>query len=87
MLLPKAYPEPCQTSKIELFARVFKGFRSLNIFAKYSIFDIWQGSEYAFVSGKFLLIGIYSMQNRKATTRHGVKEKEKKTLKANNKAV
>ena len=35
----ETYSEPCQVSKTELFA--------LGIFAKLSILDVWQGSEYA----------------------------------------
>ena len=46
----EAYSEPCQTSKIESFAKIVNGFMPLTIFAKRSILDVWQGSEYA--SGK-----------------------------------
>ena len=37
----EAYLEPCQTSKMERFAKM------LTIFLKSSILDVWQGSEYA----------------------------------------
>ena len=39
----EAYSEPCQTSKMELFKKI------VNIFAKRSILDVWQGSKYASV--------------------------------------
>ena len=38
-------------SKMEHFAKIGNGFYPLTIFAKRSILDIWQGSEYA--SGLF----------------------------------
>ena len=40
----EAYSEPCQTSKMERFLKIFNG---LTIFAKHSILDIWQRSEHA----------------------------------------
>ena len=43
---PEAYTEPCQTSRIELFAKRVNGLKPLTIFAKSSILDVWQGSEY-----------------------------------------
>ena len=39
--------ESGHTSKMELFAKVVKNARVFTIFAKTSILDIWQGSEYA----------------------------------------
>ena len=36
-------------SKMELFAKIANDWESLAIFAKSSILDLWQGSEYAFV--------------------------------------
>ena len=42
------HSEPCQTSKMEGFAKIFNGFWSLTIFAKRSVLDPWQGSEYVF---------------------------------------
>ena len=38
--------KPCQISKMERFAKTVKGFKSLTIFAKCSMLDVWQGSEY-----------------------------------------
>ena len=39
--------ESCQTSKMELFAKIVKNEKPFTIFIKTFIFDIWQGSEYA----------------------------------------
>ena len=36
---PKAYMKPCQTSKMEGFAKIVNGWKSLIIFAKRSILD------------------------------------------------
>ena len=36
------YLEPCQTSAINVFLRIVKRFRSLNIFVESSIIDIWK---------------------------------------------
>ena len=47
----KAYSEPCQTSKMEFFAKLVKGFKPLTIFVKSSILDVWQSSEYAPLEG------------------------------------
>ena len=44
--LPGTYSEPCQTSKMELFAKIVNG-KLLTPFAKGFILDVWQGSEYA----------------------------------------
>ena len=44
---PEAYLEPCQTSKMELFTKIVNGFSYLNIFAKSSISDVSQNSEFA----------------------------------------
>ena len=40
--MPEAYSEYFQTSKMEPFAKTVNA-----VFAKISILDIWQGSEYA----------------------------------------
>ena len=48
-VLSEAYSEPCQTSKMESFAKIPN--------AKSSVFDTWQGSEYLSTncnSSKFL---------------------------------
>ena len=44
---PEAYSEPCQTSKMELFVKMINGWKPLTIFAKSSISDYCQCSEYA----------------------------------------
>ena len=43
----EAYSEPSQTSKMDSFAKIVNGVQPLIIFAKHSILDVWQGSEYA----------------------------------------
>ena len=40
------YSEPCQTSKIERFARTTNGWKPLTTFSKRSIIKVWQGSQY-----------------------------------------
>ena len=42
----EAYSEPCQTSKMEVFAKIVNSFSFFTIFAKFSILDIWQDSEF-----------------------------------------
>ena len=46
---PEAYSKPCQTSKMECFAKIVNGSKLKNYFVKHSILDISQGSEYASV--------------------------------------
>ena len=41
-----AYSEPCQTSKMERFAKIFNSLKPLTISAKRTILDIWQSSKY-----------------------------------------
>ena len=43
----EAYLEPCQTFKLEVFAKIVNGFSFLSIFGKSSIFYVWQDSEFA----------------------------------------
>ena len=43
----EVYSEPCQTSKMESFAKILSNYKLLSIFAKYSILDVSHGSEYA----------------------------------------
>ena len=40
------YSEPCQRSKMELFVKMAMAQKPLTIFAKCSVLDVWQGSEY-----------------------------------------
>ena len=42
----EAYSEPCETSKMDFFAKIINDFQPPNIFGKSSILDVWQGSEY-----------------------------------------
>ena len=37
----------CQTSNIDLFAKVVIVLKSLNVFEKSSILDVWNGTKYA----------------------------------------
>ena len=41
------YSNPCQTSKMERFAKLVNGWKQLTIFAKSFILDVEQGSECA----------------------------------------
>ena len=41
------FRKPCQRSKMERFAKIVKGIQPLTIFAKHSILDVCQCSEYA----------------------------------------
>ena len=41
------HSEPCQASKMERFAKIINDQRPLTIFAKRSILDVFQSSEYA----------------------------------------
>ena len=45
-----AYLRHCQTSKTELSVKIINGLNSSTIFAKSSILEVLQGSEYASVS-------------------------------------
>ena len=47
MVTTESHPEPSQTSKVELFAKIINGSKSLIVFARSSILDDWFGSEYA----------------------------------------
>ena len=43
----EANSESCQTSKMDLFAKIIKSWNLFTIFAKTSNLDVWQGAEYA----------------------------------------
>ena len=47
--MSEAYSEPCQKPKMELFVKKVNGIKTLNVFEKSSILDVWQGFEYASV--------------------------------------
>ena len=44
----KAYSQPCQTSKLELFANIVNGFQTITIFANRTVSDFQQGSKDSF---------------------------------------
>ena len=54
--IPEAHSEPCQISNMECFAKIFKVFYSLTLFAKFSILDAWQCSEYVSVLRNFTMV-------------------------------
>ena len=41
----EAYSEPCQTVKMDRFAKIVNGFKPFTIFVKRSVLDAGQGSE------------------------------------------
>ena len=45
-ILLRAYSEHFHTSKMEHFEKIVEGFELFTIFAKSSIFNVWQSSEY-----------------------------------------
>ena len=49
MCHPEVYSKPCQTSKMERFAKIFNDFYPLTFFAKRTILDIGEVCEYAYV--------------------------------------
>ena len=42
----EAYSEPCQTYKVERFAKTVKDWKPLAIFAKRPVLDVWLSSEH-----------------------------------------
>ena len=44
-MLPKTYLEPCQISKMKLFAKIIKDYKPLTISAKHSTLYFWQSSK------------------------------------------
>ena len=45
----ETYSEPCQISKMEVFAEIGNGWEPLTSFTRSSILDVYQGSEYVSV--------------------------------------
>ena len=43
----EVYSQPCETSKMERFAKIVHGWKQLTVLAKCAIIDVWQGFEYA----------------------------------------
>ena len=46
-LLYSSIPSPVNHPKMQIFVKVVNDFQSSTVFAKSSILDVWQGSEYA----------------------------------------
>ena len=44
----EAWAEPCQTSELEYLVKIVNKWKLRTIFEKFSILDMWPGSEYAF---------------------------------------
>ena len=53
---PEAYPEPCQTSKMDCFVKIVNGLNLLTFFVRHSILDVWQGSKYTSVIYYLLIV-------------------------------
>ena len=58
--MAEANSESCQISKMERFAKIVNGFKSLTIFVKRSILDVWQCFKNASESGNHIKINDYS---------------------------
>ena len=52
MVRPESHSEPSQTTKVELFAKIVNGSKSLIVFAGSSFLDDWFGSKYACIVRK-----------------------------------
>ena len=52
---PEAYPEPCQTSKMDCFV-LLTSLNLLTFFVRHSILDVWQGSKYTSVIYYLLIV-------------------------------
>ena len=44
-MMPEVYSETYQRSKMESFVKIVNDKKLLTIFAKWSMLDVWQGSE------------------------------------------
>ena len=53
----EVYLEHCQTSQTKYFEKIIDSFELLTIFAKFSISDVWQGSEYASAADIYFSLG------------------------------
>ena len=58
----ETYSGYCQISKMECLEKVVNGFELLTIFAKLSILDVWQGSEYGSAADTYSRLGKKLMQ-------------------------
>ena len=52
-----AHSEHCKTSIMERFEKIVEGFEPLTIFAKRSVLNVWQGSEYGSVADTHFSLG------------------------------
>ena len=53
----EAYSEHCKTSKMERLEKIIEDFEPLTFFAKRSILNVWQGSEYAPAADTYFGLG------------------------------
>ena len=53
---PEAYPEPCQTSKMDCFVKIVNDLNLLTFFVRHPILDVWQGSKYISVIYYLLIV-------------------------------
>ena len=60
VLILEVSSEPCQTSKMEFFVKIVNGLKPVVIFARKSILDIWQGSEYSF-GWLYVIVGVFRL--------------------------
>ena len=60
--ISETYLEPCQKSNMELFAKIANGWKPSTIFAKSSILDIWESSNYASAHLDFLSSLFYAIK-------------------------
>ena len=52
----EAYPEPCQTSNMDCFAKMVNGLNLLTFFVRHSILDVWQSPKYTSVIYCLLIV-------------------------------
>ena len=55
----KKYVRPCQTCKMNCFAKIVNGWKLWTIFVQHFILDVWEGSEYASTNGRKLDKNVY----------------------------
>ena len=53
---PEAYPEPCQTSKMDCFVKIVNDLNLLTFFVRHPILDVWQGLKYISVIYYLLIV-------------------------------
>ena len=50
MIESQAYSEPCQTSKVEPFAKIVNGFKKITIFKRNSVSEIFDVLDFEYAS-------------------------------------